>query len=1216
MNNTTLPKVFKNHFPNLIVLIVVMVTFQYGFSANETKPVPFSNKPFAPGISITVDGNPLDALEGNPGCNLVLYEITVTNTGDENLDNIVITDDLLEPILTGPTESLSEDGILEVGEVWTYSAAYVTTPQEKINDQVETMTSVSANVVGQPDQIVNDNDATIIPLPSCPLSDEIAVIKVGVPLEELEAGPGCNLVLYQFSVTSEGGNNLENVVLNDPLLGGDIIGPDGGDDNNNNVLEPGETWVYTVPYVTTIQDKFDEEVINQAIVTANIEGDPNSIVIDLSDDNSVLENDPTVVGLPSCPSKTNIAVIKAGAALEDIEAGPGCNLILYEFTVTNEGAEVLENIVLNDPLLGGDIAGPSEGDDNNNGFLDLNEIWRYTAVYNITQEDLMNGFFENQATVSADIQGLNQMAIDLSDDNSVEEDDPTIIDLSFCDVPDIGLIKTGTVVDIDGDGCVESILYTFTLTNTGNVDIDEITLEDDLLGGEVPGPVDGTDANDDGILSVGETWTYEAIYAITQEDIDNANVINQATVNGEIVDTEIVVSDLSHDANLDEDGPTRTPVPDDACTEGSADIGLIKTGAVVDIDGDGCVESILYTFTLTNTGGADIDEITVEDELLGGEVPGPVDGTDDNDDGILSVGETWTYEAIYAITQEDIDNASVINQATVNGEIVNTEIAVSDLSHDANLDEDGPTRTPVPDDACTEGSAEIGLIKIGAVVDIDGDGCVESILYTFTLTNTGGADIDEITLEDELLGGEVPGPIDGTDANDDGILSVGETWTYEAIYAITQQDIDNAAVVNQAEINGEIVDTEITVSDLSHDEFLDQDGPTRTPVPNDACTEGSASMGLIKVGELIDINNDGCVDTIRYTFTLTNMGSAEINEISLEDELFLGEIPGPQSESIDENGVLQVGETWVYLALYGLTQEDIDNGSVINQADVNGEIVDTEISVSDLSHDVSLDEDGPTETSVPNDACPGGGDGNPLFAIAIIKTGEGIDADFDGCDDSIEYTFTVINSGLTDLENIVLTDDLLGGQVNGLVATDETDDGILQPGEEWIYTATYNLTQEDIDGIFVDNQAVVTADLINSTDSVFDNSDDNSYQENDITSINVSTFCEFTGGGSGFEIFNGITPNGDGLNDFFRIQGIENYPDNNVKIFNRWGVQVYEINSYGQGNNLFYGISEGRATLQQERELPSGTYFYILTFTSDENPGEESYSGYLYINRD
>src|SRR5690606_17736438 len=103
-----------------------------------------------------------------------------------------------------------------------------------------------------------------------------------------------------------------------------------------------------------------------------------------------------------------------------------------------------------------------------------------------------------------------------------------------------------------------------------------------------------------------------------------------------------------------------------------------------------------------------------------------------------------------------------------------------------------------------------------------------------------------------------------------------------------------------------------------------------------------------------------------------------------------------------------------------------------------------------------------------------------------------------------------------------------------------------------------------------------------------------------------------------FEIYNGITPNGDGMNDFFWIEGIHNYPNNNVKIFNRWGILVYETDGYGQGEfdsiNTFNGTSEGRVTVQEDKNLPTGTYFYILTFQG-ENPGKESYRGYLYINR-
>ena len=40
-----------------------------------------------------------------------------------------------------------------------------------------------------------------------------------------------------------------------------------------------------------------------------------------------------------------------------------------------------------------------------------------------------------------------------------------------------------------------------------------------------------------------------------------------------------------------------------------------------------------------------------------------------------------------------------------------------------------------------------------------------------------------------------------------------------------------------------------------------------------------------------------------------------------------------------------------------------------------------------------------------------------------------------------------------------------------------------------------------------------------------------------------------------FEIFNLVTPNGDGLNDYFELRGIENFGPNEVKIYNRWGVQ-------------------------------------------------------------
>jgi gliding motility-associated-like protein len=98
------------------------------------------------------------------------------------------------------------------------------------------------------------------------------------------------------------------------------------------------------------------------------------------------------------------------------------------------------------------------------------------------------------------------------------------------------------------------------------------------------------------------------------------------------------------------------------------------------------------------------------------------------------------------------------------------------------------------------------------------------------------------------------------------------------------------------------------------------------------------------------------------------------------------------------------------------------------------------------------------------------------------------------------------------------------------------------------------------------------------------------------------------------EIFSAVSPNGDGYNDVFVIRNIESYPDNTVSIYNRWGVLVYEVDGYGQDNKYFEGISEGRITVNQQDELPIGTYFYIIRYKN--NAGEQKQrSGYLYINR-
>lgn len=84
-------------------------------------------------------------------------------------------------------------------------------------------------------------------------------------------------------------------------------------------------------------------------------------------------------------------------------------------------------------------------------------------------------------------------------------------------------------------------------------------------------------------------------------------------------------------------------------------------------------------------------------------------------------------------------------------------------------------------------------------------------------------------------------------------------------------------------------------------------------------------------------------------------------------------------------------------------------------------------------------------------------------------------------------------------------------------------------------------------------------------------------------------------------IYNGFSPNGDGVNEFFTIENIEHFPSNEVKVFNRWGNLVFHKEGY---NNDWDGK-------YNKRDLPTGTYFYHITI----GEGRRLYSGYLQIQR-
>ena len=96
--------------------------------------------------------------------------------------------------------------------------------------------------------------------------------------------------------------------------------------------------------------------------------------------------------------------------------------------------------------------------------------------------------------------------------------------------------------------------------------------------------------------------------------------------------------------------------------------------------------------------------------------------------------------------------------------------------------------------------------------------------------------------------------------------------------------------------------------------------------------------------------------------------------------------------------------------------------------------------------------------------------------------------------------------------------------------------------------------------------------------------------------------------------YNGMSVDDDGKNEHFHIGGINRYPDNVVRIYNRWGVKVFETEGYNNVTRVFRGFSNGRVVVETSDKLPQGTYYYVIEYV-DENRQKRSEVGWLYLKR-
>ncbi len=252
-----------------------------------------------------------------------------------------------------------------------------------------------------------------------------------------------------------------------------------------------------------------------------------------------------------------------------------------------------------------------------------------------------------------------------------------------------------------------------------------------------------------------------------------------------------------------------------------------------------------------------------------------------------------------------------------------------------------------------------------------------------------------------------------------GDLASGATMTCTATYTITQADLDNGSVTNTATACGTYGKDTICTN---------QDQATVTAVanPSISLTKSASPTTYILVG-----------DVITYTYVITNTGNVTLSgPFTITDDKASVTCP---------TGGLAPGATLTCTATYTITQSDIDNGSVTNTAVAHG-------------NNLTSNQAQATVTDIPRE-------GINLTKVASPTT-------YDHVGEVITYTYTILNAGTVTLAGpFTVTDDK---------ATVTCPPGGLAPLATMDCTATYTITQADLDNGSVTNTAVAHGNGLDS----------------------------------------------------------------------------------------------------------------------------------------
>ena len=974
----------------------------------------------------------------------VTYTYAVTNTGSLPLTNVNVTDPHagLSAISCAPAQGST----LASGATMSCTAAYTVTQAD-----IHAGSIVNTGTVTGKDPSNNTITKTAGATVTAAQAASLGLTKSASPSTNVVTG---NVVTYTLSGTNTGTVALHNVSVTDPMAGLSAItcipaAPA--------TLTPDASISCTATYTAT-QANVDAGSFSN---TATISG------LNPSDNTVSASAAKTVTALQTA----TFSLTKTASPNSGVIAG---TVVTYTINAQNTGTVTLHTVNVTDPTAVMGTCTPAIPV----ATLAPNATISCTATHTETQAEVDAGSFVNTATVN----GLDPI------NNPVTKSASAIVTADA--TATLGLTKTASQTSglIVGD----TITYTLTGTNTGAVSIHNVTVTDPMVG---LSPITCTPAQGS-TLAPGATITCTATYTVTQVDVDAGSISNTATING-----------------LD---PSNNPVTKTAgatvTTDQTASLSFTKLASPSSgvVTGD----TVTYSFAGLNDGNVTLSNVNVTDPMagLGPITCVPAQGSN------LAPGDTINCSAAYTVTQANVDAGSFSNTATVTGtpptgpdvtktasatvnasvnpqlNLVKTAspsanvtvgqtitytfsgtntgtttlhgVGVTDpmaglsaiactpaapatltpgapssctatytvtqadvdngqFTNTATIDGLDPNGNPVTNTAsATVTASQAGSLTLTKTASPDhGVVAGDIVTYTFNGQNTGNVTMTNALVFDPMAG---LSPITCTPAQF-ATLAPAATIACSANYTVTQADVDAGSIVNAASVSGNDPNG-FQKFGFATATVLTQQGPslslTKTATPNSGVVVG---------------------DGINYTFDGTNNGTVTLHNVTVGDPMTgLSAVTCTPAQG----STLAPGATISCTAMYVVTQNDVDTGSIVNWATINGFDPGNSLIVQSASATVTADT---------------------AAGISLTKTASPTSSLFVG--NIVTYTMTAANTGAVSLSNVTITDPMAGLSALSCIPSNGSN---LNSGASMVCTATYTVTQADVNAGQISNTATVS----------------------------------------------------------------------------------------------------------------------------------------------